>query len=80
MFAKRLDSDPHLHNTFSARLALAESNSFNEASDSDDEDVNLYISHGSMKFTHAEYAGRPEGNTGRPASQQSAVGSKDNRQ
>ena len=61
LFAKRLDNDPLLHDAFSARLALAECISPNEASDPDDEDDNLYINSDSMKFRHAEYASRPDG-------------------
>ena len=80
LFTKRLDNDSRLHDMLSAQLALAECNTHNEAPDSEDEDSDFYINHDSMKFRHAEYAGRPEGNTGRPASQQSVVGSKDDRQ
>ena len=79
LFARRLDNDPQLHDMFSAQLALAECNTHTEASDSEDEDTNVYINQDSMKFWHAEYACGPEGNTGRPASQQSAV-VKDTRQ
>ena len=61
LFAKRFDNDPLLHDTFSARLALAECISSNEASDPDDENDYLYINSDSMKFRHAEYASRPDG-------------------
>ena len=78
--AKQLDQNTSVH-AFPAQLPAAESETSksNVASESDDEDDNLYVCNDSTKF-YAQSALRPDGTSVVPASQQSAVGSIDSRQ